>query len=72
MTKCCHTCHTCGGVGDKNQRYEVQAIFPPNTEHEVMGWTDRADGGELVGSVEMHPSWHSPRVIDREVNNEQV
>ena len=31
----------------------------------VVGDTDDAAGGLLVDVVERHPSWHSPRVVER-------
>ena len=50
--------------GDRGQRYEVKANI--NDEVTTVGWTQKEDGGGLVKMVNLHPSWHSPVVIDRE------
>ncbi len=57
----------CGKIpkGDKGQRYEVHAETEAECEDFIVGWTERADGEPLVGVINAHPSWHSPRVIDR-------
>lgn len=53
-------------VGDKGQRYEVRFKDMDATEH-VFGWSDDTDGVELMrASIFAHPTWHSPRVIDRQ------
>ena len=52
-------------VGDKGQRYEVRFIGS-NGKEQIAGWTDDADGGDLVEGINLHPLWHSPKVIDRE------
>lgn len=49
-------------VGDKGQRYEVRCKNAIGDEI-VVGWAD--DPKTLVESVELHPSFHSPKVIDR-------
>jgi hypothetical protein len=56
-------------VGYNGQWYEVRFTDGDGTEH-VMGWTNSADGGGLVESINAHPVWHDPRVVDlREVND---
>jgi hypothetical protein len=30
----------------------------------LVGYTNRAGGGDLVQRVRNHPVWHSPRVVD--------
>lgn len=58
---------TCSGMpetGDQGQRYEVRYADGDGKER-VMGWTEAADGGSLVRSINKHPVWHSPRIIDR-------
>lgn len=51
-------------IGDRGQRYEVRYLDEDDVEH-VFGWTEDPTGGALVKSIELHPSMHSPRVIDR-------
>lgn len=51
-------------VGDQGQRYEVR--FISNSKECVAGWTDDKDGKPFVESINKHPVWHSPKVIDRE------
>jgi len=50
-------------TGDKGQRYEVRAINATGKEI-VIGWAD--DPKNLVESVILHPSQHSPKIIDRQ------
>jgi len=52
-------------VGDEGQRYEVRCKNEDGEDVGV-GWTDKEDGGGLVESINMHPSWHDPYVIDRQ------
>ncbi len=58
-----------GGVGDKGQRYEVRCQGWPDEEphvERVVGWSETEAGAELlVSSIELHPTMHSPRIIDR-------
>lgn len=58
--------YQCGrfNVGDKGQRYEVRYKDRDGVEH-VFGWTDAADGGVLVKSINLNPSMAFPRVVDR-------
>ena len=46
-------------------RYEVQCLdlTTGSTDYETVGYTD--DPQRLLGMIERHPEWHSPRVIDR-------
>ncbi len=57
-------CNFLSRVGDEGQRYEVRCIGEAGKEM-VMGWTDRADGGGFVESVNLHPVWHDCVVHDR-------
>ena len=50
-------------VADKGQRYEVRYIDGEGIER-VMGWADEPKN--LVDAIKLHPSFHSPRVIDRQ------
>lgn len=53
-------------VGDRGQRYEVQAIDGKGNKFTV-GWCGTLEGiATFRTAVAMHPSWHSPSVIDRE------
>lgn len=52
-------------VGDRGQQYEVRAQTEAECGEFVVGWTDEPDGGDLVKTVNEHPSWHTPIVIDR-------
>lgn len=56
-------------IGDHGQRYEVRCIALDGQEIRL-GWTDAADGGAFIQMVDAHPTWHSPRIIDREVPRE--
>ncbi len=51
-------------IGDEGQRYEVRFIGSDGKGY-VAGWTDDPDGRPFVESINMHPVWHSPKVIDR-------
>jgi len=51
-------------VGDNGQRYEVRFTDSDGNE-KVLGWTNDPSGGGLVQSIELHPTWRLPRVIDR-------
>ena len=51
-------------VGDRGQSYEVRALDADGNDMGI-GYTDDATGGSLIKMVNAHPSWHSPRVIDR-------
>ncbi len=52
-------------VGDKGQRYEVR--YKDNEGNEkVMGWVENQEGVDnYFKCIELHPTFHSPRVIDR-------
>ncbi len=50
-------------VGDKGQQYEVRFIY--NGKECTAGWTDDKNGKPLVETINKHPVWHSPKVIDR-------
>lgn len=54
-------------VGDKRQRYEVRYTDAKGVQR-VMGWAD--DPKNLVEAIELHPSFHSPKVIDRQAKKE--
>jgi len=49
-------------TGNKGQRYEVRCKDAFGKER-IVGWAD--DPKNLVESVELHPSFHSPEIIDR-------
>lgn len=58
-------------TGDKGQRYEVRAVGMQGVEF-VVGWTEHADGGGLVRTVEKHPVWELSRIIDRRSSGERA
>lgn len=52
-------------VGDRGQRYEVRAIYGEDKKI-ILGWADNDEGVQsFLKSIELHPSMHSPEVIDR-------
>lgn len=53
-------------VGDKGQRYEVRAKDREGKEF-IIGWCGTLEGAErFAEGVKFHPSWHDPKIIDRE------
>lgn len=56
MSEICET-------GYKGQKYKVVCKKEDGTEMNI-GWTNDPSGGALVESVKLHPSLHSPEVID--------
>ena len=63
------SCLMCGDwackkhVGYKGQRYEVRYTDSEGKDC-LFGWTNDAEGGVFVTSIEMHPGWSNPRVVD--------
>ena len=62
-------------IGDKGQRYTV--VFKgfhedaPDVE-QALGYSVTLKGAEdLTEIVKAHPEWHSPRIVDREVEEEE-
>lgn len=51
-------------VGDRGQRYEVRYV-DGNGAEKVFGWSEQYPEG-FVRSINLHPTMHSPRVIDRQ------
>ena len=60
-----HSCKSIPPAGDRGQRYEIRASTPSG-EEVVIGWSD--DPSAFFQMVEMHPIYHSRRVVDRNVN----
>ena len=57
-------------TGDKGQRYEVRYKTSLGFER-VMGWARTLEGVNIFKiSIKLHPAMHSPRVIDRQKQNE--
>jgi hypothetical protein len=52
-------------VAPNGERYEVRCTDGQGRDV-LVGFTNRAEGSDLVRRVSLHPVWHSPRVIDRE------
>jgi len=49
--------------GYAGQRYQV-SFEDADGKRKTMGWTERADGEPLVGSINAHPVWKNPQVFD--------
>jgi len=56
------TCKKLPPAGDRGQRYEVR--FIKDGIEKVLGWSESYPQN-YIDAVNAHPSWHSPRVIDR-------
>lgn len=57
------TCKSLPPAGDRGQRYEVRYLDADGSEH-VMGWSESYPQN-YVDAINAHPSWHSPKVVDR-------
>ena len=54
-------------TGDKGQRYEVLAKHPNKITEVVIGWSETLEGAKsFTDGIEIHPVFHSPRIVDRE------
>ena len=52
--------------GDQGQRYEVRFKAKARNLEIVFGWSHSLEGAQaLVDRINRHPTWRSPRVIDR-------
>lgn len=49
----------------EDRRYEVRCKCVDGDEEHVVGRTDDPSGGRLVADLELHPHFHSPRVVER-------
>lgn len=59
-------------VGDKGQRYEVRYTDNEGAE-KVMGWAETTEGTDnLSKAIELHPAFHSPKVIDRKAAKSKI
>jgi hypothetical protein len=56
-------CRRMPEVGDNGQRYEVRFV-DENGAEKVMGWSESYPQN-YVDAINVHPVWHSPKVIDR-------
>jgi len=53
-------------IGDKGQRYEMR-YKNKNGIEKVMGWVETQKGvDDFFKCINLHPAFHSPRVIDRQ------
>ena len=50
-------------AGDRGQRYEVRFTDEDGND-KVLGWSETYPQN-YIDAVNAHPSWHSPRVVDR-------
>jgi len=58
-------------VGDKGQRYEVRYKDEQDNE-KIAGWAGNATGAaDFVKAIQLHPSFHSPKIIDRQALKEK-
>lgn len=56
-------------VGDKGQKYEVTYYDPISNCRKTFGWSDTEGGAQaMADSIEVHPSWQYPQIMDRTVN----
>lgn len=56
-------------IGDHGQRFEIRAQDEDGAEF-VLGWGEHPDA--WADAVAAHPSWHSRRVIDRDLHDRQL
>lgn len=57
-------------VGDRGQRYEVTFFNPATMKRQVLGWSETREGADsLVAGIDEHPTWCSPIVQDRKLDN---
>jgi hypothetical protein len=57
-----------GRGGDQGQRYEVRFKASDQKPEIVFGWSASLEGAQaMVDRINRHPTWHSPRVIDRQL-----
>ncbi len=54
-------------IGDHGQRYEIRCVDGDGKEI-AFGWAN--DPEAFRKSIELHPSYHSRRVVDREAKGE--
>lgn len=52
-------------TGDKGQRFEVRAV-DANGKEFVIGWCNDPEATIYLKMVDVHPSWHAPKIVDRE------
>ena len=52
--------------GDQGERYEVRFKTNAESSEFVFGWSESFEGVQaMVDRISRHPTWHSPRVMDR-------
>lgn len=53
-------------IGDRGQRFEISFFDPTSNSRKVFGWSDTRAGAEnMVDSIDLHPVWKDPQVLDR-------
>lgn len=58
--------HSLVGTGDRGQRYKVTYRDGAGTLR-TFGYVGSIEGAALmVKSINLHPSWHKPKIVDRE------
>lgn len=59
-------------TGDEGQRFEVRYKDSEDVEH-ILGWTDKeSDAEAMKKGISLHPAFHAPRFIDREMYDEGI
>ncbi len=52
-------------TGDRGQRYQV-TYLEGRIGRRIFGWSETLEGAErMVDSIQKHPSWSQPVIIDR-------
>lgn len=56
-------------VGDKGQRYVVNYRESEGGQWRCFGYSNTKEGADaMVKSIKAHPTWDSPKIIDRQPN----
>lgn len=56
-------------TGDKGQRFEVRFLDESESNEHIFGWSDTIEGAKVMAdAINLHPSFHSPIIIDRSIN----
>jgi len=52
-----------------NTRYEIRCKHDDNNEEHVVGHTNDPTGRRFVERIKEHPSFHSPRIVEKSNND---
>ena len=64
-----HDCRFTPKVGDMGQRYQVEGKLPDG-QWQVVGWSQKPDGGMLADATRLWPRFVDVRIVDREKGSE--